>query len=214
VHCVAVAISDERGQNITRRSVGISARSIAGLTYWSPNINILRDPRWGRAETYGETPVSRPAWGPVAFVKGLQGDDSALFKAGGDPQTPGRPQRARVEPPLLRCPRQRARPARDLSARLSRRASRDGKAASVMAALTRQRRAGLRQPGRAAGNSAREVGVDGYVTSDCGAIDDIYAHHHVVSTAEEAVALAVNSRLRARMRLCLSGRCWPPWSRG
>ena len=51
-----------------------------GLTIWSPNINIFRDPRWGRGqETYGEDPFLTARLG-VAFVKGLQGDDPNYFK--------------------------------------------------------------------------------------------------------------------------------------
>jgi len=51
-----------------------------GLTFWSPNINIFRDPRWGRGqETYGEDPFLTGRMG-VAFVKGLQGDDPKYFK--------------------------------------------------------------------------------------------------------------------------------------
>ena len=52
-----------------------------GLTFWSPNINIFRDPRWGRGqETYGEDPFLTSSMG-VAFVKGLQGNDSRYLKA-------------------------------------------------------------------------------------------------------------------------------------
>lgn len=52
-----------------------------GLTYWSPNINIFRDPRWGRGqETYGEDPYLTGEMG-VAFVKGIQGDDPHYLKA-------------------------------------------------------------------------------------------------------------------------------------
>jgi beta-glucosidase len=51
-----------------------------GLTFWSPNINIFRDPRWGRGqETYGEDPFLTAAMG-VAFIKGLQGDDPRYLK--------------------------------------------------------------------------------------------------------------------------------------
>jgi len=51
-----------------------------GLTFWSPNINIFRDPRWGRGqETYGEDPYLTSRMG-VSFVKGLQGDDPKYFK--------------------------------------------------------------------------------------------------------------------------------------
>ena len=57
-----------------------------GLTFWSPNINIFRDPRWGRGqETYGEDPFLTAAMG-AAFVKGLQGDDAGARQNGG-PQT-------------------------------------------------------------------------------------------------------------------------------
>ena len=52
-----------------------------GLTFWSPNINIVRDPRWGRGhETYGEDPFLTAELG-VAFVKGIQGDDDTYLKA-------------------------------------------------------------------------------------------------------------------------------------
>jgi beta-glucosidase len=51
-----------------------------GLTFWSPNINIFRDPRWGRGqETYGEDPYLTARMG-VAFVKGMQGNDPKYFK--------------------------------------------------------------------------------------------------------------------------------------
>lgn len=53
----------------------------AGLTFWSPNVNIFRDPRWGRGmETYGEDPYLTGMLG-TAFVKGLQGDDPNYLKA-------------------------------------------------------------------------------------------------------------------------------------
>ncbi len=51
-----------------------------GLTFWSPNINIFRDPRWGRGhETYGEDPYLTGELG-VQFIKGLQGDDPRYLK--------------------------------------------------------------------------------------------------------------------------------------
>ena len=52
-----------------------------GLTIWSPNINIFRDPRWGRGqETYGEDPFLTARLG-TAFVKGIQGDDPKYLRA-------------------------------------------------------------------------------------------------------------------------------------
>jgi len=57
-----------------------------GLTFWSPNINIFRDPRWGRGqETYGEDPYLTSRLG-VAFVKGLQGDDPRYLKVVSTPK--------------------------------------------------------------------------------------------------------------------------------
>ena len=71
---VATAISDEarakHHQGIRQGNRG----QYVGLTYWSPNINIFRDPRWGRGqETYGEDPYLTSRFA-VAFIKGLQGD--------------------------------------------------------------------------------------------------------------------------------------------
>ena len=77
---VAVAISDEgraKHHEFARR--GQRGR-YQGLTFWSPNINVFRDPRWGRGqETYGEDPYLTARMG-VEFVKGLQGDDPHYLK--------------------------------------------------------------------------------------------------------------------------------------
>ena len=75
MHEVATAISDEaRAKHHEFERRGQRAR-YQGLTFWSPNINIFRDPRWGRGqETYGEDPYLTARMG-VAFVTGLQGDD-------------------------------------------------------------------------------------------------------------------------------------------
>lgn len=61
--------------------MGRGGERYVGLTYWTPNINIFRDPRWGRGqETYGEDPFLTAAMG-ASFVKGLQGDDPKYLKA-------------------------------------------------------------------------------------------------------------------------------------
>lgn len=63
------------------RSMGKNGDRYMGLTYWTPNINIFRDPRWGRGqETYGEDPYLTAKLG-AAFVRGLQGDDPKYLKA-------------------------------------------------------------------------------------------------------------------------------------
>lgn len=83
---VATAISDEarakHHEFVRRGKRGI----YQGLTFWSPNINIFRDPRWGRGmETYGEDPYLTGRMG-VQFVKGLQGDDSRYLKVVATPK--------------------------------------------------------------------------------------------------------------------------------
>src|SRR5215213_8755693 len=80
VKAVATAISDEaraKYNDAVRRDF---RKRFYGLTFWSPNINIFRDPRWGRGqETYGEDPYLTSRLG-VAFVKGMQGDDPKYLK--------------------------------------------------------------------------------------------------------------------------------------
>ena len=80
MHEVATAISDEaraKHHEFERRG---QRRRYQGLTFWSPNINIFRDPRWGRGqETYGEDPYLTARMG-VEFVKGMQGDDPRYLK--------------------------------------------------------------------------------------------------------------------------------------
>ena len=80
MHRVGSAISTEaRGKYNDAIAHGNHSRYF-GLTFWSPNINIFRDPRWGRGqETYGEDPYLTSRFG-VAFVEGMQGGDFRYFK--------------------------------------------------------------------------------------------------------------------------------------
>src|SRR3954462_5772381 len=86
VNRVASVISDEaRAQYHEAQRRGNHDR-FYGLTFWSPNINIFRDPRWGRGqETYGEDPYLTSRLG-VAFVRGLQGDDPKYLKVVATPK--------------------------------------------------------------------------------------------------------------------------------
>jgi beta-glucosidase len=162
-----------------------------GLTFWSPNINIFRDPRWGRGqETYGEDPYLTGRLG-VAFVQGLQGDDPRYYRVIATAKhyavhSGPEPDRHHFD----------ARPSeRDLHETYLpafRMLVQEGKVASVMGAYNRVN-------GESASASRRllidilrkEWGFDGYVVSDCGAIDDIYARHKLVATPEEAAALGL-----------------------
>ena len=75
--------SGEEGRAIQNKSIELNKTGdrYVGLTYWTPNINIFRDPRWGRGqETYGEDPFLTSKLG-AAFVRGLQGDDKKYLLA-------------------------------------------------------------------------------------------------------------------------------------
>jgi beta-glucosidase len=190
---VSTVISDEaraKHHDFVKRG----ARYIyQGLTFWSPNINIFRDPRWGRGqETYGEDPylTGRLA---VQFIKGLQGDDPKYFKTIATVKhfavhSGPEPDRHSFDAVTdERDFRETYLPQFEMGIK-------EGKAYSVMCAYNRYE-------GEACCGSSRllttilrnEWGFKGYVVSDCGAIGDIYQRHKIVQTPEEAAALAVKS---------------------
>ncbi len=164
-----------------------------GLTFWSPNINIFRDPRWGRGqETYGEDPYLTARIG-VAFVKGLQGDDPKYLKVIATTKhfaVHSGPEPARhkfdawcSEKDLYET----YLPAFEALIR-------EGKAYSVMGAYNRV----YNLPCCASeflldGLLRKKWGFQGYVVSDCGAIWDIYNGHALVANAEKASALGVKA---------------------
>jgi beta-glucosidase len=107
-----------------------------GLTFWSPNINIFRDPRWGRGqETYGEDPYLTSRLG-VAFVRGLQGDDPKYLKTVATPKHYAVHSGPESRAPHLRRAPARARPRRHVPPGLPRDVV-EGKAGSVMCAYNR-----------------------------------------------------------------------------
>ena len=80
IYRVSSAISDEARAMYNAAQAAGNYKRYAGLTFWTPNVNIFRDPRWGRGqETYGEDPYLTGLLG-VAFVNGLQGDDPDYLK--------------------------------------------------------------------------------------------------------------------------------------
>ena len=191
LHEVATAVSDEaRAKHHEFERRGLRAR-YQGLTFWSPNINIFRDPRWGRGqETYGEDPYLTSRMG-VAFVTGLQGDDPHYLKVVATAKhfaVHSGPEADRhrfdVHPserdlfetylPAFHALVEEARVESVMSAynRVN------GESASASVRLLEQI---LRQ----------QWGFGGYVVSDCGAVDDIYRFHHIVDTAEQASALGL-----------------------
>jgi beta-glucosidase len=162
-----------------------------GLTFWSPNINIFRDPRWGRGqETYGEDPYLTARMG-VAFVTGLQGNHPRYVKASATAK-----HFAVHSGPEADRHHFDARPTeRDLFETYLpafRALVQEAGVDSVMGAYNRLN-------GESASASQRllidilrkDWGFLGHVVSDCGAIDDIYKTHKIVATPPEAAALGI-----------------------
>jgi beta-glucosidase len=193
MHDVAAAISDEaRAKHHDALRKGIHKQSL-GLTFWTPNINIFRDPRWGRGqETYGECPYLTAQMG-VVFVKGLQGDDPKYLKlvatlkhyaVHSGPEPERHTFDARVD----------ERDLRETYLPHFETCVKEGGAYSVMGAYNRTNGEPCCASPRLLQDILRqEWGFDGYVVSDCWAIVDIYAHHRVVETPAEAAALAVKA---------------------
>jgi len=184
IHQVTTAISDEA--RVKSNTTG------KGLTYWSPTINIARDPRWGRnEESYGEDPYLASRIG-VAFVTGMQGDDPVYLKTVSTPKhfiannteynrhssssnVGDRDLREYYMPGFKACVM-------------------EGKAQSVMGAYNALNGVPCCGNYMLLTEVLRdEWDFDGYVVSDCGAISDIYVNHHYVTTAEQAAALGVLS---------------------
>ncbi len=163
-----------------------------GLTVWSPNINIFRDPRWGRGqETYGEDPYLTSRLG-VAFVKGLQGNDTHYFK------TIATPKHFAVHSgPEAGRHRDNVNPsAKDLEETYLpafRATVMEGKAKSVMCAYNAVSGIPACANRELLQNKLRtQWGFDGFVVSDCGAVFDIYhsTNHGYTKTPEEGVKAA------------------------
>jgi beta-glucosidase len=193
VYRMADTISDEgRAKHHQAIRRGDTSR-YTGLTFWSPNINIFRDPRWGRGqETYGEDPYLATRIG-VQFVRGMQGDDPHYLKAAScakhfavhsGPEADRHHFDAQVDDRDLL---QTYLPAFEALVR-------EGHVAGVMGAYNRVNG----EPCCASPTLLQEVlrdrwGFEGYTVSDCGAIQDIYLHHGVAATPEEAAGLAVQA---------------------
>ncbi|HFC12608.1 MAG TPA: glycoside hydrolase family 3 protein, partial [Anaerolineae bacterium] len=190
---VARAISDEgRAKHHDAVRKGIYD-AYFGLTFWSPNINIFRDPRWGRGqETYGECPYLTGQIG-LQFVRGLQGDHPTYLKTVATPKhfaVHSGPEKGRHSfdaQVSLRDLHETYLPAFKTCIV-------EGKAASIMGAYNRVNG----QPCCASPLLLQQIlreewGFDGVVVSDCGALYDIYANHGVTDSAETAATLALTT---------------------
>jgi len=164
-----------------------------GLTFWSPNINIFRDPRWGRGqETYGEDPYLTARLG-VEFVKGLQGSDPRYLKVVATPKhyavhSGPEPERHAFDAKIDE------RDLRETYLPAFRATVMEAKAASVMCAYNRTNSEPCCANNRLMMDILRkEWGFTGYVVSDCGAITDIWKGHQFTKTEEAASAVAVKA---------------------
>jgi beta-glucosidase len=189
MHQVATVISTEfRAKYYESRHPDGSSDWYRGLTVWSPNINIFRDPRWGRGqETYGEDPYLTSRLG-VAFVTGMQGDDakylktvatSKHFAVHSGPETT----RHTVDVHASRHDME------DTYLPAFRATVTEAKVASVMCAYN-----SLNGQPACANRDLLEQHLrtdwkfQGYVVSDCGAVEDIFDGHHYTKSMEEAAA--------------------------
>ncbi len=190
---VATAISDEARAKYHEFSLQGDHGIYKGLTYWSPNINIFRDPRWGRGqETYGEDPYLTGRMG-VAFVKGLQGDHPTYLKLVATPKHFA----VHSGPELLRHGFDAVvdeKTMRETYLPAFKECVHEAGAWSVMGAYNRTNgEACCASPTLLQKLLREEWGFEGYVVSDCGAISDIHEHHKLTETAPESAALAVKA---------------------
>jgi len=192
IETVAGAIADEARAKHHEASRKGSHKQSQGLTFWTPNINIFRDPRWGRGmETWGEDPFLTGEMG-AAFVRGLQGKDSKYLKtaacakhyavhSGPEGQRHGfdaRPPKEDFWNTYLPAFKRLV----------------DEGVESVMPAYNRT----YGEPCAGSYQLLRDIlrdswGFQGHVVSDCWAIADFHQDHGVTKTAEESAALALKA---------------------
>ena len=193
IHQMAIVIGTEaRAKH--NQAVRAGRRDIMeGLDFWSPNINIFRDPRWGRGqETYGEDPFLTGRMG-VAFVTGLQGDDPKYFRVISTPKhfavhSGPEPSRHKVDVQVSKHDME------DTYLPAFRAAVMEGKAESVMCAYNRING----EPGCANKFLLQDQlrgawKFNGYVVSDCDAVTDIFEGHHFTKSYAEAAAVALKT---------------------
>jgi beta-glucosidase len=190
---VATVISDEGRAKFNLAQARGEHGRYHGLTFFSPNINIFRDPRWGRGhETFGEDPLLTMRMGS-AFVTGLQGNDPRYWKA----VATAKHFAVHSGPEADRHQFDAQVSAHDLADTYLphfEEVVRHGRVASVMAAYN-----AINGQAAAANRTLLEEtlrgrwGFLGYVVGDCGAVDDIWRHHRLASGPAEAAAAALRA---------------------
>ena len=188
-------VSDEGRAKFDKAREMKNYNRFTGLTFWAPNVNIFRDPRWGRGmETYGEDPFLSGTMG-TAYVRGIQGDDPFYLKAAACAKHyavhsgPEATRHSYNAEPSIKDLYETYLPAFEKLVK-------DADVEVVMGAYN-----------RVFGDSAsgskflltdilrNTWGFDGHIVSDCGAIDDIYRGHHIAQDAAAASAIAIKAGL-------------------
>ena len=190
---IGEAISDEAWAKYNLAQHLENYGQYSGITFYAPNVNIFRDPRWGRGqETYGEDPYLTSRMG-VAYVKGMQGNDPKYLKTAACAKhyvVHSGPEALRhsfdAEPPMKDFMETYV-PAFETLVK-------EGKVESVMCAYNRT----FGKP--CCGSSfllndllRKQWGFTGYVTTDCWALQNFYKFHGTTKDAAEACALAIKS---------------------
>lgn len=195
VHAIGEAVSKEARAKYDVAQKIHNYGIYAGLTFWSPNVNIFRDPRWGRGmETYGEDPFLTGTLG-TAFVKGMQGDDPFYLRAAACAKHyavhsgPEKDRHVFDVNPGKRDLFETYLPAFKMLVQ-------QGKVEAVMGAYNRVY-------GKSASGSdylltdilRKDWGFKGHIVSDCGAVTDIWKGHRIAKSGAEAAAIAVKAGL-------------------
>lgn len=190
---VGDAVSTEARAKFAMQQEGDDEDIYKGLTFWAPNVNIFRDPRWGRGhETFGEDPYLTSRLG-VRYIMGLQGHDEKYLKAAAcakhfavhsGPEGVRHSFDARVSEQDLR---ETYLPAFQACVQ-------EAKVETVMGAYNRTNGEPCCGSRRLLKEILRqEWGFEGHVTSDCWAIKDFHEQHGVTATPVESVSLAMNN---------------------
>jgi beta-glucosidase len=191
---VASVISSEARAKYNQSKVFGGTEIYQGITLWSPNINIFRDPRWGRGqETYGEDPYLTSVMG-TAFVKGLQEGEDEVFQkcdatikhffAHSGPESKRHGFDAKVSMKDLN----------ETYTRAFRTVIERAKPAGVMGAYNRVNgKACSGDQGYIENLLRKQFGFQGYYVSDCGAISDFHQGHHITKTATQSAAIGLSA---------------------
>lgn len=190
---VADAISEEGRAKYNMQQKYNDTDIYKGLTFWSPNVNIFRDPRWGRGhETFGEDPYLSGRLG-VRFIQGMQGHDENYLKTAACAKHFA----VHSGPEDLRHSFNAVVSKQDLYETYLpafKACVKEGKVEAIMGAYNRTNDKPCCGHDELLQDILRkDWGFEGHVVSDCWAIKDFHEYHHVTNNAIESVAMALNN---------------------